>query len=373
MQHIGSYFFHHFKIMLAPTLLVTGAAGFIGSHTVIELLAAGYEVMGLDNFSNSEEASVGRIQALKSDVLGLRAPDFQMLKVDVRDEAALDAVFQAHNVHGVVHFAGLKAVGESFEQPLAYWDNNVGGTLALLKAMEKHGVKNLVFSSSATVYGTPKSLPIQEDALTQAVSPYGRTKWVCEQLLEEVSKANSDWNISRLRYFNPVGAHESGLMGELPNGVPNNLMPYVTQVAAGVREKLSIFGADYDTPDGTCIRDFIHVVDLAKGHVAAIQAMLAHERQKSNGDDPSPYAIKGLNTFNFGTGRGVSVKELVQTFESVTGQKVNHSYVQRRPGDVPALYADASKAKTMLGWQAERGLPQMCKDAWTWQLNLKEA
>jgi UDP-glucose 4-epimerase len=358
--------------MTAPILLVTGAAGFIGSHTVIELLAAGFNVLGLDNFSNSEEASVGRIQALKTEVLGLSAPDFKMLKVDVRDEKALNAVFQAHSLHGVVHFAGLKAVGESFEQPLRYWDNNVGGTLNLLKAMEKHGVKHLVFSSSATVYGTPKSLPIQEDALTDAVSPYGRTKWVCEQLLEEVSKANSEWNISRLRYFNPVGAHESGLMGELPNGVPNNLMPYVTQVAAGLREKLSIFGADYDTPDGTCIRDFIHVVDLAKGHVAALQAMMAHGDLNSKVLGQSNYSISGLNTFNFGTGQGVSVKELVETFESVTGQKVNHSYVQRRPGDVPAIYADPSKAKAMLGWQAARGLEQMCADAWAWQLNLKQ-
>ncbi len=356
--------------MNAPTLLVTGAAGFIGSHTVIELLTAGFQVVGVDNFSNSDAKAVDRIQALKTEVLDLRGVNFKFYKADVRDAKALEEIFKTHVVHGVIHFAGLKAVGESFEQPLAYWENNVGGTMSLLKVMQEQNVKNLVFSSSATVYGIPESLPIKEEASTHAFSPYGQTKLVCEHLLEDFAKANKDWNISLLRYFNPVGAHESGLIGELPNGVPNNLMPYVTQVAAGWRDQLSIFGSDYDTPDGTCIRDFIHVVDLARGHVAAVQAMLSN--LETHPLNAPKFSINGLNIFNFGTGYGVSVKELVETFESVTGQKLKHAFVERRQGDVPAVFADARKAKEFLGWEAKKGLDQMCSDAWKWQLNLKQ-
>ena len=359
--------------MKAPALLVTGASGFIGSHTVIELLSHGFDVIGIDNFCNSNRGVIDRISKLKTEVLGLTDVEFKHFSMDVRDENALDGLFDQHNVSGVIHFAGLKAVGESFERPLDYWQNNVGGTMNLIKVMEKHAVKNFVFSSSATVYGIPQHLPIKEDAPTGAFSPYGRTKWVCEQFLEDHAKANADWNISMLRYFNPVGAHESGMIGEFPNGVPNNLMPFVTQVAAGLRDKLSIFGNDYETPDGTCIRDFIHVVDLAQGHVAAIQAMGAQKQGPIKEASPKPpqNSIQGLNVFNFGTGFGVSVKELVETFVSVTGQKIPFEFVARRQGDVPSLYADASKAKELLGWQAQRGLETMCADAWRWQSNLK--
>ena len=355
--------------MSAPQLLVTGAAGFIGSHAVIELLAHGFDVIGIDNFCNSNRGVIDKILSLKNEFLGLTDMEFKHFSMDVRDENSLDDLFEKHTISGVIHFAGLKAVGESFERPLEYWQNNVGGTMNLIKVMEKHGAKNFVFSSSATVYGIPQHLPIKEDSPTGAFSPYGRTKWVCEQFLEDHAKANADWNISMLRYFNPVGAHESGMIGELPNGIPNNLMPFVTQVAAGLRDKLSIFGNDYETPDGTCIRDFIHVVDLAQGHVAAVEAM---GLQKSKLIDKSqskshPYSIQGLNVLNFGTGSGVSVKELVETFVSVTGQKIPFEFVARRQGDVPSLYADASKAKEFLGWQAQRGLETMCADAWKWQ------
>ena len=359
--------------MKAPALLVTGAAGFIGSHTVIELLSHGFDVIGIDNFCNSNRGVIDRISKLKTEVLGLTDVEFKHFSVDVRDKNALDGLFEQHTISGVIHFAGLKAVGESFGRPLDYWENNVGGTMNLIKVMEKHAVKNFVFSSSATVYGIPQHLPIKEDAPTGAFSPYGRTKWVCEQFLEDHAKANADWNISMLRYFNPVGAHESGMIGEFPNGVPNNLMPFVTQVAAGLRYKLSIFGNDYETPDGTCIRDFIHVVDLAQGHVAAIQAMGVQKQGPTKEASPKPpqNSIQGLNVFNFGTGFGVSVKELVETFIAVTGQKIPFEFVARRHGDVPSLYADASRAEELLGWQAQRGLETMCADAWRWQTSLK--
>jgi len=359
--------------MKAPALLVTGAAGFIGSHTVIELLSHGFHVIGIDNFCNSNKGVIDKILSLKNEFLGLTDVEFKHFSVDVRDKNALDGLFEQHTISGVIHFAGLKAVGESFGRPLDYWENNVGGTMNLIKVMEKHAVKNFVFSSSATVYGIPQHLPIKEDAPTGAFSPYGRTKWVCEQFLEDHAKANADWNISMLRYFNPVGAHESGMIGEFPNGVPNNLMPFVTQVAAGLRYKLSIFGNDYETPDGTCIRDFIHVVDLAQGHVAAIQAMDVQKQGPTKEASPKPpqNSIQGLNVFNFGTGFGVSVKELVETFIAVTGQKIPFEFVARRHGDVPSLYADASRAEELLGWQAQRGLETMCADAWRWQTSLK--
>jgi len=359
--------------MNRPRILVTGAAGFIGTHTVIELLTSGFNVVGLDNFCNSNSDSIGRIQCLISKIASSKAVDFQFHPVDVRDKVDIDEIFKMYPVHGVIHFAGLKAVGESFDHPLAYWDNNVGGTISILNSMKDHDVKNFVFSSSATIYGVPKSLPIVESASTHALNPYGQTKLVCEHLLEDFFKANLDWNISLLRYFNPVGAHESGLIGELPNGIPNNLMPYLTQVAAGLRKELSIFGSDYDTPDGTCIRDFIHVVDLARGHVATLRAMLSIVHDESPDLSVSNHSISGLHRFNFGTGFGVSVKELVDTFQVVSGQKIKYRFVGRRPGDIPVLFADVKKAKEMLGWQAERTVAQMCSDAWRWQINLRKS
>jgi len=355
--------------MNSPTLLVTGAAGFIGSHAVIELLNHGFDVLGIDNFCNSNMDVIHRIKSLKNEVLGLTAVDFKHESADVRDVNALSALFAKHNISGVIHFAGLKAVGESFERPFDYWENNVIGTMNVVKVMQKHSVKNFVFSSSALVYGIPQSFPIKEEAPTGALSPYGRTKWVCEHFLQDHAKANPDWNISVLRYFNPLGAHESGLMGERPMGAPNNLMPFLSQVAVGLRDKLSIFGNDYETPDGTCIRDFIHVVDLAQGHVAAIEAM-GIEKQghvKEYTLKPSSHCIQGFNVFNLGTGLGVSVKKLVDTFIAVTGQKIPFEFVARRPGDVPVLYADVSRARELLGWQAQRGLEAMCADAWRWQ------
>ena len=362
--------------MKGATLLVTGAAGFIGSHTIVELMAAGFNVVGVDNYSNSQMDVIERIKKLKTEVLHIHDVDFQVHDLDVRDVESMMQLFKAHPIQGVIHFAGLKAVGESFLQPLAYWENNVGGTMSLIKVMQAHHVKHFVFSSSATVYGNPMQLPIAELAPTSSLSPYGRTKWVCEQFLQDFSRANPSWNISLLRYFNPVGAHPSGLIGELPRGVPNNLMPFVTQVAAGLREKLSIFGQDYETADGTCIRDYIHVVDLAQGHVAALKAMMARSH---GGDDVNQSvskietqdcAIQGLEIFNFGTGQGVSVKELVETFERVNGVPVPHHYVGRREGDVPVLFADVNKAQDKLGWRAQKNLEEMCKDAWRWQCNL---
>ena len=354
--------------MTASTLLVTGAAGFIGSHTVLELLHAGFHVIGLDNFSNSQMGVLERINTLKDhdpQALGL---EFKMYEADVRDAEALRRLFRDHSIQGVVHFAGLKAVGESFLEPLAYWENNVGGTMTLLQVMKEFRVSRLAFSSSALVYGLAETFPILETASTQVLSPYARTKWVCEQFLQDFSRAHPEWSISLLRYFNPVGAHPSGLLGEMPKGVPNNLMPFVSQVAAGLRDQLSIFGADYDTPDGTCIRDYIHVVDLAKAHVAALEALLPRSV------DPSKAPLcpmKGVQTFNLGTGKGVSVKELVDTFERVTGVAVARQYTARRAGDVPVLYADVSKAERLLAWRAEKTLEQMCQDAWRWQSNLR--
>jgi len=354
-------------------LLVTGAAGFIGSHTVIELLSHGFHVLGIDNFCNSNIDVIDKILKLKTEVLGLSGVEFKHERMDVRDEHSLNGLFSKYNISGVIHFAGLKAVGDSFERPFEYWENNVLGTMNLIKVMQKHSVNNFVFSSSALVYGIPQSFPIKEEAPTGALSPYGRTKWVCEQFLQDHAKVHPQWNMSLLRYFNPVGAHESGMIGELPIGVPNNLMPFVTQVAAGLRDKLSIFGDDYETPDGTCIRDFIHVVDLAQGHVAAVQAMglQTDGPLKASPCKASPYRIQGFNVFNLGSGRGVSVRKLVETFISVTGEKIAFEFVGRRAGDVPILCADVSRAKELLGWQAQRGLEDMCADAWRWQSLLK--
>lgn len=330
---------------MTPFILITGGAGYIGSHTAVTLMQAGHRVLIIDNLCNSSPRVLDRLRQLCG-------ANFEFVLADVRDGAALDRVFRQHRVASVVHFAGLKAVGESVEQPLRYLDNNVGSTVSLLQAMERSNLHRLVFSSSATVYGDPLQVPTPETAHLRATSPYGRTKLICEDILRDLQLANSRWQVAILRYFNPVGAHPSGLIGEAPNGVPNNLMPYITQVAGGQRDYLSIFGNDYPTPDGTGVRDYIHVMDLARGHVAALD-YLARERQSI--------------TVNLGTGRGVSVKQLVDTFARVTGRPIACRHVARRPGDVAACYADTTLARTTLGWQAEHDLARICEDSWRWQ------
>jgi UDP-glucose 4-epimerase len=329
----------------SPTVLLTGATGYIGSHTWLALQAAGFEVLGLDDFSNSAPEVLNRLHTL-----GGRMPAFE--RADVGDAAALDAVFTRRRIHAVVHFAAFKAVGESSANPLAYYRNNIGGLLALCAAMQRHGCHHLVFSSSATVYGRPNQLPIGEDAPLSATNPYGTTKLMGENILRDLLQAEPQWRVALLRYFNPVGAHESGQIGEAPQGVPNNLMPYVTQVAVGRRDKLRVFGADYATPDGTGVRDYVHVLDLASGHVEALRHLL------SGGDSV---------TLNLGTGRGYSVLELVRAFERASGRPVPFEIVARRPGDVDACYADVSRARSVLGWTAQRDLDAMCVDSWRWQ------
>jgi UDP-glucose 4-epimerase len=327
-------------------ILVTGGAGYIGSHACVVLMQAGHDVVVLDNLYNADRSVVGRVGRIVG-----RTPDF--IEGDIRDAAALDRAFTAHRIDAVMHFAGLKAVGESVAQPLRYWEWNVGGTICLLQAMQRAMVKTLVFSSSATVYGDPESVPIREDAKTGGVTnPYGRTKLVIEDMLADLSASDAAWRIARLRYFNPVGAHESGLIGEAPQGIPNNLMPYVTQVAIGLRAELSVFGNDYPTPDGTGVRDYIHVVDLAEGHLAALNHL---------------QGCAGLTTVNLGTGRGYSVLEMIAAFERASGRKVAHRIVARRPGDIAACYADPAFAERLLGWRATRGLDAMCIDAWRWE------
>jgi UDP-glucose 4-epimerase len=327
------------------TILVTGGAGYIGSHTVVELLNAGHQVLIVDNLCNSSIAVLERIQKLAN-------PNFRFVQADVRDSAALDRIFAEHRIDGVIHFAGLKAVGESVAQPLRYFDNNVGSTLALLQAMDRADVRRIVFSSSATVYGDPEQVPITESSRLQVTNPYGRTKLMCEDILRDLQVSDPRWQVAILRYFNPVGAHISGTIGEHPNGIPNNLMPFITQVAVGQREFLSIFGQDYPTHDGTGVRDYIHVVDLAQGHLAALNYL---QNQQAS------------ITVNLGTGRGVSVKELADTFSRVTGVPVPYRFVDRRPGDVAACYADTRLAQEALGWQAQLGVERMCQDAWRWQ------
>jgi UDP-glucose 4-epimerase len=344
---------------LNKTIVVTGGAGFIGSHTVLELLKGGFDVLILDNFMNSDESVISRIEFLAQASLE-RGVTLKCIPMDVRDETALHQIFIEHTVAGVVHFAGLKAVAESFQKPLEYWDTNVGGTMTLTRVMQRCLVKNLVFSSSATVYGLAKINPVTEDAPTMSINPYGRTKLVCERFLTDVCFSNPSFNVALLRYFNPVGAHSSGTIGESPKGIPNNLMPLVCQVASGQRPQLSIFGNDYDTPDGTCIRDYIHVMDLANAHVQTLKSMLGLL-------DLSP--LTGLSVLNFGTGRGVSVKELLDCFEVVNDVKVPYTIASRRDGDVPMLVADASKAMGCLGWSPQFDLKAMCKDAWGWQIN----
>ena len=326
-------------------ILVTGGAGYIGSHTCLELLAAGCEVVVLDNLSNARQESLRRV----AEITG-QTPCF--VRGDVRDESALRQVFAGHQIEAVIHFAGLKAVGESVEQPLRYYDNNVNGSLCLLRAMDAAGVRRLVFSSSATVYGDPHVVPIREDFLLSVTNPYGRSKLMVEDILRDLCLSDPRWQVALLRYFNPVGAHESGLIGEDPNGIPNNLMPFVSQVAIGKRPEVVVFGNDYPTPDGTGVRDYIHVVDLARGHLKALDALRN---------------TQGALTINLGTGRGYSVLEMIKAFSLACGRDLPYRIAARRPGDVAACYADPSLAAEVLGWRAERNIEQMCADSWRWQ------
>jgi len=326
-------------------ILVTGGAGYIGSHTVVQLLESGRDVVIVDNFSNSSPRVLERIER----IAGKRP---RLVEADIRDAVAMRKLFVDFPISAVIHFAGLKAVGESVELPLHYYDNNVAGSLCLFKAMAEAGVCKLVFSSSATVYGDPESVPVREDFPVSATNPYGRSKLHIEEMLRDIASADAQWRIALLRYFNPVGAHPSGLIGEDPRGIPNNLLPYVAQVAIGRREELSVFGGDYPTPDGTGVRDFIHVVDLAEGHLAALNVL---ERQA------------GVITVNLGTGRGYSVLEVVAAFEKASGKRVPYRIVGRRAGDVAACYADPGMAERLLEWRAMRQLDEMCGDAWRWQ------
>ncbi|MBI2307942.1 MAG: UDP-glucose 4-epimerase GalE [Rhodocyclales bacterium] len=326
-------------------VLVTGGAGYIGSHTCVELLAAGVDVVVFDNLANAKMESLRRVARIAG-----RAPAF--VRGDVRDGEALRGVFAAHRIDAVIHFAGLKAVGESVEQPLAYYDNNVSGSLCLLQAMDAAGVRTLVFSSSATVYGDPAALPIREDFPLSATNPYGRSKLMVEDMLRDLAHADARWRLAILRYFNPVGAHESGLIGEDPAGIPNNLMPFISQVAVGKRPELAVFGKDYPTPDGTGVRDYIHVVDLARGHLKALAALPQRP---------------GVLTANLGTGRGYSVLEMLSAFGGVCGRELPYRIAPRRAGDVAACYADPSYAAEAIGWRAQLDLDRMCADTWRWQ------
>lgn len=326
-------------------ILVTGGAGFIGSHTCVELLDAGYEIVVLDNLKNSHETAINRIKEITG-------KDFSFYPVDLLNREAVEAVFAENTIDAVIHFAGLKAVGESVSQPLRYYHNNITGTLILCEVMQKFGVKKMVFSSSATVYGMSNQVPFTEDMPLSATNPYGWTKVMIEQILRDVYAADNEWAISMLRYFNPVGAHPSGKIGEDPNGIPNNLMPFITQVAVGKLKELRVFGNDYPTKDGTGVRDYIHVVDLAKGHIKALEKILKGQ---------------GVSAYNLGTGTGYSVLDMVNAFEKATGQAVPYKIVDRRPGDIAASFADPSKAEKELNWKAEKTLEDMCRDAWRWQ------
>jgi UDP-glucose 4-epimerase len=330
---------------MSNTVLVTGGAGYIGSHAYVVLKEAGFNVVIVDNLSNSHLEVLNRLESISGS-----KPLF--VQGDVRDAACLDAIFEEHSITAVIHFAGLKAVGESVDMPLEYYDNNVGGTLTLLAAMEKAGVSQLVFSSSATVYGDPASVPIREDFPLSATNPYGRSKLIVEEVLGDWHKAKPNWSIARLRYFNPVGSHSSGSIGEDPQGAPNNLMPYVAQVAVGRRDKLRVFGGDYPTLDGTGVRDYIHVMDLVDGHVAALRYIDGHV---------------GLVTANLGTGNGASVLQVVQAFEQASSRSVPYEIVPRRAGDIAECWADSTSAETLFGWRATRDLAQMCEDSWRWQ------
>ncbi len=324
------------------TILVTGGAGYIGSHTCVELLNAGYEIIIFDNFINSKPEAIQRIKQITN-------KDFKFYKADLLDRSALEAIFAENQIDAVIHFAGLKAVGESTEIPLRYYHNNVSGTLILCETMAKYKIKRLVFSSSATVYGNPRTVPIEEDFPLSATNPYGSTKLMIENILSDLYASDNEWSIALLRYFNPIGAHKSGLIGEDPNGIPNNLMPYIVRVADGKLEVLNVFGNDYPTKDGTGVRDYIHVVDLSLGHIKALENIIQ---------------TKGVEAYNLGTGKGYSVLEVIQTFEIVTGQKVNYKIAPRRAGDIAECYANPQKAKIELGWVASRDLIEMCVDSW---------
>ena len=327
-------------------ILVTGGTGFIGSHTVVELTGANEDLVILDNLSNSSEKSLQRVEKITGKPV-------TFYKTDIRDREGLNEIFEKEKLDSCIHFAGLKAVGESVAKPWEYYENNIAGTLTLVDVMRKHNVKNIIFSSSATVYGDPAFIPITEECPKgQCTNPYGWTKSMLEQILSDIQKADPEWNVVLLRYFNPIGAHKSGTIGENPNGIPNNLMPYITQVAVGRLKELGVFGNDYDTPDGTGVRDYIHVVDLAKGHVKALKKLEDHS---------------GLNIYNLGTGQGYSVLDIVKNFEEATGVKIPYVIKPRRPGDIATCYADATKAKEELGWVAENGIREMCADSWNWQ------
>ncbi len=327
-------------------ILVTGGAGYIGSHTVIELQNAGYDVVVMDNLSNSSEVALERVQEITGKPL-------TFYKADILDREATEEIFSKEKIEAVIHFAGLKAVGESVQKPWEYYNNNITGTLVLLDVMRKHNVKNIIFSSSATVYGEPEKVPVTEETPKgSCTNPYGWTKSMLEQILTDIQKADPSWNVILLRYFNPIGAHKSGKIGENPNGIPNNLMPYITQVAVGKLPKLGVFGNDYPTPDGTCIRDYIHVLDLATGHVKAL------ERLKKNA---------GLDIYNLGTGIGYSVLDVIHNFEAATGITIPFEFKPRRAGDIPVNYSNADKAWKELGWKAQYGIKEMCEDSWRWQ------
>ena len=328
------------------TVLVTGGAGYIGSHTCVELLDRGFDIVVVDNLVNSNVKSLDRVKEITG-------KDFPYYELDIRDKAALDKIFESHKIDCVMHFAGLKAVGESVAMPLEYYDNNLFTTITLCKSMGDHGVKQIIFSSSATVYTGDNEMPLSESSRTgYCTNPYGWTKYMCEQILRDLAKADPEWSVVLLRYFNPIGAHVSGLIGEDPQGIPNNLMPFISQTAIGRREYLSVFGNDYDTHDGTGVRDFIHVVDLAQGHVAAVDYMQDH---------------KGESVFNLGTGTGYSVLDMVKAFERVTGKAVPYKITERRPGDLGMVYASPEKSANVLGWKAQFGLDEMCRDTWNWQ------
>ncbi|OOZ87401.1 MULTISPECIES: UDP-glucose 4-epimerase GalE [Bacillus] len=330
-------------------ILITGGAGYIGSHTCVELLNNNYKIIVVDNLSNSSIESLNRVKEITG-------KQFEFYKENVLNREKMNEIFLENNIEAVIHFAGFKAVGESTTIPITYYYNNIISAIVLCDVMQKHNVKNFIFSSSATVYGIPKTSPITEEFPLSVTNPYGQTKLMIEQIMRDVAKADDEWSIALLRYFNPFGAHQSGRIGEDPNGIPNNLMPYVTQVAVGKLKELNIFGNDYPTKDGTGVRDYIHVVDLAKGHVKALEKVLK---------------TKGIEAYNLGTGKGYSVLEMVKAFEKVSGKKIPYKVIGRRPGDVAICFADVSKAKRELGWEAEYGLEEMCVDSWRWQVNNK--
>jgi UDP-glucose 4-epimerase len=329
------------------SILITGGAGYIGSHTIVELLNHGYNIIVAENFSNSNPEALRRVKEITG-------KDFMVYNIDLRDKNGLDKIFLENNIKAVIHFAGLKAVGESVLKPLKYYQNNISGTLNLCEVMQKYNVKRMVFSSSATVYGIPKIVPISEDFPLSATNPYGRTKLMIEEILNDLFISDPKWSITLLRYFNPIGAHESGRIGEDPSGVPNNLVPYITKVAVGELKEVQVFGADYPTKDGTGVRDYIHVIDLAFGHVKALEKC---------------FYTTGIHTYNLGTGNGYSVLEIVEAFEEICGKRIPYTITERRSGDVAVCYADPSKARSELNWSANRGIKEMCRDSWQWQKN----